>query len=142
MKTTRTKKTQGQQKPLAQAHSGPRTTSNDNSKGRGPDLVEMVGNLMMAAGMDPDEAATFLVECAIYFGQHSTETPAKYDDWKRSAASLLEASRWPWPTRDAGLIEGRDDGQTWADLDEWLRERGSSLEARVEELRRNMEELP
>jgi len=40
----------------------------------------------------------------------------------------------PWPTRDSGVVPG--DGRTWADLDDWLRARGTSLQERVEILRR------
>ena len=40
----------------------------------------------------------------------------------------------PWPTRDSGKIPG--DGRTWADMDNWLRRRGTSLDELVELLRR------
>lgn len=39
----------------------------------------------------------------------------------------------PWPTRDSGVVPG--DGRTWADFDDWLRARGTSLQERVEILR-------
>lgn len=40
-----------------------------------------------------------------------------------------------WPTRDSGPI-GTGDGRTWAQIDEWLRAHGSSLEEQVAEVRR------
>jgi hypothetical protein len=127
-----------QQRALPGARPGRRNDDEDKSRDHGPDLVEMVSTLMQAAGMGPEQAATFLVETASYFAQHSTETSTAYDDWKRTAVELLERSIWPWPTRESGPIAGYDDGRTWADEDDWLRERGSSLEALIKEQRLSM----
>ena len=39
----------------------------------------------------------------------------------------------PWPTRDSGVVPG--DGRTWADIDDWLKSHGTSLQERVEAMK-------
>lgn len=109
------------------------STSADRPSG-GPDLVDMIANVMIASGMEPLEAATFLVRTAVYFTQQATGSHAEYDAWKAMTMAVLGESQWPWPTRESGPVPGGG-GQTWADLDDQLQQEGSSLEECVRKLR-------
>lgn len=49
-------------------------------------------------------------------------------------------SDWPedegWPTRDTGPVPGDRHGRTWADLDDALKQQGTSLAEQVSKMQR------
>jgi hypothetical protein len=61
------------------------------------------------------------------------KTVESLDREGRDSTHTEESERSPWPTRSSGVIPG--DGRTWADVDDWLKARGSSLQELVENMK-------
>jgi hypothetical protein len=94
-------------------------------------IIQKVMTLLEQEGFNVPGGLVFLVDTAAYVATHAADTEEGYAEWKRAALKVLQERNWPWPTRDSGAIPGDPKGTTWAEIDDQLKQQGSSLQELV-----------